>query len=248
MFSFLKNHSFLHPPSEVKGPCRAQGWQMFPTCAGISFHLIFIAALLNSVSKYKVTVPPRNWASSLFLNFNYMVFNTSLGCAMSSLRGAFIQMKFMFFHLLSSTFRPVTVKAVGTQCSLEFQYEKWRILAFPMALRWLRNALTDWMFSQFLHEFHLPLKELHSNFRCADIEQSQYASKGLKYLVRAVWMPCPHHTELVHDSTILRLYQGVSGAQERQFLGGKSGKCLPLPLCFGKGMQGWRLLTLYLHK
>lgn len=65
----------------------------------------------------------------------------------------------------------------------------------------------------------------------------EYASKRLKYLLGAVWMPCPYHTEAVQSSSTPHIIQ-VSLLNSEKAISGRrldSGKCLPLPLCFVKG-------------
>lgn len=139
----------MHPPSEVKGPCSGAepraGRSCFPMCCSeqssdlsLSFHLIFIAALLNFVSKYKVTVAPRNRASSIFLNFNYMVFNTTLGCTMPLVREAFREVKFTFFQLLSSTFLPVaSCDCKGCGYLVFLRVPTWKVKYFgPPSVTW----------------------------------------------------------------------------------------------------------------
>lgn len=122
----------------------------------------------------------------------------------------------------------------------------WSVLALPMSLGMAEKcsvpAVTDLMFSQFLHKSHLSWSNgcCTGSFRCADIVYPEYASKGLKYLLRAVWMDCPHHTEVVHSSSSPHIIQ-VSLLNSEEAIPGRrldSGKCLPLPLSLWKEAAG----------
>lgn len=245
----------MHPPSEVKGPCSGAepraGRSCFPMCCSeqssdlsLSFHLIFIAALLNFVSKYKVTVAPRNRARAYFWILTtwcsiplWDVPCPWWGRHLEKWNSHFSS----FWAALSFQWHLVIVKAVGTWCSLEFQHEKWNILALPESLEMAEKcsvpAMADLIFSQFYINFICLLKNgcCTASFRCVDIEHAEYSSKGLKCPLRALWMPCPHHTEVVHNSSCstsesLEPREGNSWQE--------AGKCLPLPLCFVKGAAG----------
>lgn len=131
-------------------------------------------------------------------------------------------------------------------------------MSLGMAEKCSVPAVTDLMFSQFLHKFNLSWRNecCTGSFRCADIVYPEYASKGLKYLFKSCLdglspshCSCPYCPKSsYYTSESLELRGGNSWEET-----GLRKMPPPAPVLCKRRLQGWglscgKLVTLYLHK